>query len=255
MDELRIILSTATFFWGVGFLFSFTPRNLRLLSRICLYVATLCGVAYVMGRYWLTLPMMPMFMGAVGVAPVMSVFLSIASLRQRHCANTDTYLRYGMALCFAMSMTAQLFPKDFYLPFLKTALVYPHVMLATSLLGRACLMLAGVWAILVMTKKLDHDVRDNMSKMLIWGVAFWTVSLFAGEMWCYAGWGVPIVWEDATIITAMATWFYYIAVIHLHLMAKWSHKVRAGFISFGIIIIVVFNCIIEFGPYRPLFRL
>ncbi|MBN2751219.1 MAG: cytochrome c biogenesis protein CcsA, partial [Rhodospirillaceae bacterium] len=85
--------------------------------------------------------------------------------------------------------------------------------------------------------------------------AFGTLSLFSGELWSYAGWGVPVVWEDASIITAMAVWFFYIGLIHLHLTKVWTVKSRAVMAVVGACLILVLNCGPDLGPFRPPFGL
>lgn len=59
------------------------------------------------------------------------------------------------------------------------------------------------------------------------GLRVLTLSLFSGEVWSYSGWGVPMVWEDPTTLTAIGTWLFYVGAIHLHLGGLWSRRMRA----------------------------
>ena len=74
--------------------------------------------------------------------------------------------------------------------------------------------------------------------------------MFTGEMWSYLGWGTPVVWEDPAITTTMATWFFYICLLHLHLTGSWTTRSRGIYAAAGALVIFVLNCVPELGPFR-----
>jgi ABC-type transport system involved in cytochrome c biogenesis permease subunit len=84
----------------------------------------------------------------------------------------------------------------------------------------------------------------------VWGFAFWTLSMFTGELWSYLGWGTPVVWDDPAITTTMATWFFYICLLHLHLTGSWTARSRGVYTAAGALVVLVLNCVPELGPFR-----
>jgi ABC-type transport system involved in cytochrome c biogenesis permease subunit len=84
----------------------------------------------------------------------------------------------------------------------------------------------------------------------VWGFAFWTLSMFSGELWSYLGWGTPVVWDDPAITTVMATWFYYAYLLHLHLTGSWDIRSRTIYAAVGAVVVLSLNCLPEWGPFR-----
>jgi hypothetical protein len=198
--------------------------------------------------------MTPLYLGTAAAAPFLALFgfLSIGFWVKVQ------YLLLFRALCiliFIVSLSQLFFPKDFYLPFLKTATFFSHMHLAFTILGKAAFFLSGLWAINYLANS-NNDAKESASLFflfLVLGFVFWTLSMFAGEVWSYRGWGLPVVWDDAVIVTYMATWFFYIGLLHLHLAGRFSVITRAVASAFGIMWLLVVNCIPDLGPYRPLF--
>jgi hypothetical protein len=145
-----------------------------------------------------------------------------------------------------------MFPKDFYLPFLKTATFFSHCHLVFTILGKASLFISGLFALdyLLANKTGAYAPTSRFILWLVLGFSFWTLSMFSGELWSYLGWGIPVVWDDAVIVTFMATWFFYIALLHLHLTGNFGAKGRAYFSAFGTLWLILVNCIPDLGPFR-----
>ncbi|RLA97477.1 MAG: hypothetical protein DRG83_15805 [Deltaproteobacteria bacterium] len=74
--------------------------------------------------------------------------------------------------------------------------------------------------------------------------------MFSGELWSYLGWGNPVVWDDATIVMSMATWFYYVALLHLYLLKPWDARKRAYAAVAGLLLVFVFNVLPNLGSFR-----
>jgi hypothetical protein len=51
----------------------------------------------------------------------------------------------------------------------------------------------------------------------------------------------------------MATWFFYIGLLHLHLTRTWGPRGRAVFAAMGGAGVLALNCVPDFGPFRPPF--
>jgi hypothetical protein len=59
-----------------------------------------------------------------------------------------------------------------------------------------------------------------------------------------------MVWEDASSLTAIGTWLFYVGVIHLHLGGVWSRRMRAAMSVLGAVLILVLNGGPDMGPFR-----
>jgi len=250
MNEIRHVAEASVLLFGLGAVAAFAGRRGDAVARALLLAATVCGAAYLAGRYRQAWPMTPMFLGAAGVPPVLGL-LGYLSVRRRDGARARFVLRGVLLLAFALGTVTVFFPKDFYLPFIKTISPFAHAMLLFGLLGRAALLMCGVHAAAALAGSEPGDGAARASfAWLARGFALWTLSLFGGELWCYAGWGTPVVWEDASIITAMATWFFYVGLMHLHLTRAWTPATRSAMAVAGMGLVLVLNCGPDLGPFQ-----
>ncbi|MFZ5453866.1 MAG: cytochrome c biogenesis protein CcsA [Thermodesulfobacteriota bacterium] len=143
------------------------------------------------------------------------------------------------------------FPKDFFLPFLKSHSIFSHLFLGFGVAARSCFLAGAVLAGAFLCAREKAAVPPGFANLLIWGYVFLSLALFAGGTWSYAGWGTLVVWEDAMVLSFAATWFLYSAFLHLHLNGRWSLKWRAGFALAAGIIVVIFNYWPETGKFQP----
>ena len=156
---------------------------------------------------------------------------------------------------------AVLFPKDFYLPFLQSKTIFAHLFLVFGVVGKAFFLLGAARALASLRPKkkrirkalFSSVEKKEIFRCVVWGFVFWTCSMFAGEIWSYLGWGTPVVWEDAAITMTMATWFYYICLLHLHLTRTWNLRQRVCFTAAGALVVLVLNCYSDLGPLRAPF--
>jgi hypothetical protein len=224
----------------------------RGLSRGVLFLAVAAGLAYIAQRYQGSWPMTPMFFGTAGLPPLLAA-LALG------CADNSPEARFVRSGCVVLALSlaiaSLLFPKDFYLPFLKTASLFSHAHLWFTLAAKSALLFSALWS----ASCLFGGSEDPANQRRAWnwltaGFGSWTLAMFAGEIWSYRGWGVPVVWEDAAIIAFTATWFYYIGLLHLHLTGRWPVKARHWASVAGALLILVLNCGSDFGPFRPPLR-
>lgn len=116
------------------------------------------------------------------------------------------------------------------MPALQSAWFMPHVavyMFSYSLLGVATLM-----AIYHLVKH-DERVLSAIDNMLGGGLALFTVGMLTGALWAKQAWGEYWSW-DAKEAWAAATWFIYLAAIHLRLLRPRATR------SFCVLLIVGF---------------
>lgn len=224
---------------------AFLPRRAPVVA---LWLASAgAGFAYAAMRYAASWPMTPTFLATAGFPPFLAAFAWASQCRAAPAA-AATLSRAAIGCGFAVVALTIACPKDFYLPIIKTTSPFAHLLLVFGMLGRAALFVAGCWGIAGL-----RGVETAMPKMfrwLVWGFGLWTLSLFSGEVWSYSGWGVPMVWEDASTITALATWFYYVGLVHLHLTGTWSPRRRLTAAALGIPLILLLNGGPDLGPFR-----
>ncbi len=233
-------LSLAALYW---------PAGRRLAAALAAAAAAL-GLAYTAWRYYLAWPMTPMYLGTAALPPAL-IIGGWLSTRAAPAAPQLMVQRLSMALALIIGLACALFPKDFYLPFLKTCSIFSHLHLWFTVLAKAALLICGFWAVVLLRFGLSAG-QSRCQSWLMWGFALWTLCLFAGEVWSYLGWGVPVVWDDAVIVCFMATWFYYIGLLHLHLLRSLNHRRRALAAVLGAALVLLLNCYPDLGPYRPL---
>ena len=116
------------------------------------------------------------------------------------------------------------------MPALQSAWFMPHVavyMFSYALLGVATLM-----AVCYLVKR-DERVLSAIDNLLGGGLALFTVGMLTGALWAKQAWGEYWSW-DAKEAWAAATWFLYLAAIHLRLLHP------RGMQKFFIVLIVAF---------------
>jgi hypothetical protein len=224
----------------------------REVSRWLLLPAVACGLAYLAWRYRGSWPMTPMYLGTAGLPPLLAA-LGFA------CAGDSPearFVRLGcIVLALSLGLVSLLFPKDFYLPFLKTASLFSHAYLLFTLAAKSALIFSGLCSAgCLFGGRQDPPSQRRAWNWLAGGFGLWTLAMFSGEIWSYRGWGVPVIWEDAAIIAFTATWFYYIGLLHLHLTGRWSIRARHWASTAGVLLILVLNCANDLGPFRPPLR-
>jgi len=135
--------------------------------------------------------------------------------------------------------------------------LFSHLFLVFGVAGKGCCLVSAAWAVAGLLKVGSHDEKQNLQQTVqcsmnwaILGFVFFTMSMFAGELWSYRVWGAPVAWEDPAITCAMATWFFYIGLLHLHLTGYWSLRRRAVFAASGALMVIFFNIFPDLGPFR-----
>ena len=111
------------------------------------------------------------------------------------------------------------------MPALQSPWFAPHVivyMFAYAMLGAAALMAAYLlWFKKDATTDHELDICDNLVHV---GWAFMTVGILFGALWAKEAWGHYWAW-DPKETWAAATWFAYLAYIHLRLRTDRHRRV------------------------------
>ncbi len=265
LNDGQLLLKIAVGFYTLGLVCAFFPN--RRLAPILLFLipALLLNTVAVFLRFRTAWPMLPLYAGPVALP----LFTGMAALGRQASASHMAAKRGILALTVIVALAGVLFPKNYYIPFIQSQTTWAHLFFWFGVVGRACFLIAAAWAVaglLAKNRESEHlregedhrrtpssSIVHRSTNWVIWGFAFWTLSMFTGELWSYMGWGTPVVWEEPAITTTMATWFFYICLLHLHLTGSWSARARVKFTAAGALVVLGLTCIPELGPFRGLF--
>lgn len=262
MITAQLLFKIAAGLYAAGLVVDIVFSGRRGPAATFLLPALVANAASLLLRYLPAWPMMPMYLGPEALPLVLGIFWLATGSKRAGAARVRRIL---LGFSVLVTLLAAFFPKDFYLPFLKSQTIWAHLFLLLATVGKGCFLAAAAWALAALA---PHSAAKQQSRpavqppgspaafafsWTVWGFALWTLSMFAGELWSYRGWGTPVSWEDPAITTIMATWFFYIGLLHLHLTGAWSPKSRNICTAAGAGVIIVFNILPDLGPFRGLF--
>jgi hypothetical protein len=221
----------------------------RRVALGVLAIGLLLNMASISLKLYLSWPMQSPFQEPFWLPAAMAV-LAIGI----HRRGRPVLAGHLIALTAALSIIAGLFPNDYYLPFPRSNTIVAHVFLPMSVMGKACFYAAGVAALMFLAKHnetMEHDrARPLFGRFIVWGFVIFTLSLFLAEIWSYLGWASPVIWNNATMTSTMAVWFYYGCFLHLYLLRSWPARRRAWFAIAGVPLLVVFTLLPETGGFK-----
>ncbi|MDR0548827.1 MAG: cytochrome c biogenesis protein [Deltaproteobacteria bacterium] len=244
MENSLVIAFTSLYGLAAGL---FLVPKTRSGAFACAFLGEIAALGYIFLRYYQALPMTPMFLGSIAVPPFLVLFGFSAARKYKEPFPNRLSLTLTLGLAFVLGLLALIFPKDFYLPFLKTASLFSQGHLAFNVLGKAALFLAAIQAFLSLTAKIPNESQVRFWVAL--GFIFWTLSMLTGEVWSYLGWGLPVVWDDAVIVCFMATWFFYVALLHMFLTSRYR-RARLYLTALGGVWVLLVNVTPDLGPAR-----
>jgi len=241
-------------FYLAGFFYFFSwilcLFNCKRTASVCLGMGLAFNGVSVIWRYTYAWPLLPLFHG-----PFFLPFF-IGTLSYRTILKNTSESLWHIALICSLALGAAFFPKDFYVPFLASKTIFSHLFFLLGVIAKACFFIAAVQAVGYLLESYRSGKEEmpktgvSITRWIMWGFAFWTVSMFCGEIWAYLGWGSPLVWDDPAILTTVATWFYYACFLHLHLVKAWNVKNRAFFAVTGGLLILFFNAFTEMSTFQ-----
>ena len=257
------MISPSVFFQIAGGLYglallSILPsgRQLRKITSLLIAAAVSCNLAVVVLRDHQAWPMLPMHLGAVAL-PLCLGLLFFMVAASSESALRRSVQRIVLSQIVVLVAAALCFPKDFYLPFLKSKTLLAHGFLWFGLVGKGCFCFSAAWALTALRFSCSAEGKHQLAICVyrslhwaVWGFALWTVSMFNGELWAYLGWGTPVVWDDPALTLTMAAWFFYACFLHLHLTGSWNLKARALYASLGGLVMLALTCLPDLGPFR-----
>lgn len=227
---------------------SFFPVLLIMLGSLC------CTFVVFFDRYLDSLPMMPMHLGMLGITCMVGVIwcCDILADRQYHRSCESIVVLICLLILTAASI---LFPKDFYLPFVRSISLWAHLFFTLGIIGKGLLLYGGIvpLAYFVENREEGPSLNERISarmKLIVWGYGILALSMFTGETWSYLGWGTPVVWQDPAITTVIGLWFYWTCFLHLHYMRNWTANRRAVFMVGGGVLVLILGAHPDMGPFR-----
>ena len=222
-------------------------KNIALFFLVIGLAANLLAC---IGKYYYAWPMLPLYTGMYLLPFCIGVILFLTKLKNEQWSSMLPVL-----ICL-LSLVALFFPKDYYLPFIMSKTIFSYIFFISGIIGRSLFFIAALKALQALISAREKENNNSLGRntgplgWVIWGFVFWTISMFAGGLWSYLGWGSPVVWEDPAITTTMATWFYYTCFLHLYLRRVWDLNKRLLFAAVGGILVFVLNCYPEMGKFR-----
>ncbi len=199
-------------------------------------------------RYYHAFPMLPMYVALHGTTCILG---GIWLWKRPECHAE----RLLLPLVILLLCTVQLlFPKDFYLPFRRSATLWAHAFLLASIAARAMFMVSGMEALGGILAGGSLQESRGAFNHAVYGFFWLTISIFCGEIWSLTGWGTPVIWHDPAITSLMAMWFYWVAVLHMHYTGTWAARLQPVSMAAGGLLVLVLSCISDTGPFRGLFQ-
>jgi hypothetical protein len=208
---------------------------------------TLLYLAAIGLRYYRSWPMLPMYLGIPALVCCLAVLWLLN--RKRYLSEQDCPEEFFLRLLIVLlGLLPLFFPKDFYLPFIRSVTIWSHLFFISGTVAKGFLLLGALRGAVFLRKK--HSPLESAMSAVFSGFILLTLSIFCGEVWAYLGWGTPIVWHDAAITTTMALWFYWTCVLHLHYSTTWKKRSRAWMMAGGGILLIALCSPSEMGPFR-----
>ena len=151
------------------------------------------------------------------------------------------------------SLLAFLFPGDSYVPYPRSNTITAHLSLLLISASKAVFVASGVAAFIYL-RRGNHGgnglkAGGLFGNLVVWGFVLYTLGLFLAELWAYLAWSSPVAWEDFSMVSTMALWFFYSCFLHLHLLGRWNRPKRAWFCLAGLPILFYFTYLPELGPF------
>ncbi|PHR28448.1 MAG: hypothetical protein COA36_06100 [Desulfotalea sp.] len=230
------------------------------LSTLCIGIGTAINFAVVLDRYNGAWPMMPMHFGIAGLSVVLSFIwiCNYGTINRQNGLRQQPESPILLGIIVLVVAATVFFPKDFYVPFLRSNVIWSHVFLLAGIVAKSFLVHGGVkaFAALQGTQKKPKIAAlfNSATNWIVYGYGLLTVSLFSGELWCYLGWGTPVVWHDAALTTVLSLWLYWTCFLHLLFIRSWSQKQRSRFVVAGAVLVLFFACHPDMGPFRLPFQ-
>ncbi|MBI5809829.1 MAG: cytochrome c biogenesis protein CcsA, partial [Deltaproteobacteria bacterium] len=82
-----------------------------------------------------------------------------------------------------------------------------------ALLYLICLRCGGADALL-------RKFEDIAARGVLWGLFFFSASMFSGAVWGYLAWGAYWLWEPK-VLWSFIVWFYYAGAMHAYYVKEW----------------------------------
>ncbi len=257
MDLATGMFHSAVCLYGGGALCALRNASERLW-RLFVGCAMILHATSTVLHFQAVFPLVPFSIRSFGAA----LCLAVVAFFSREPSRDRVLRRLFLWTTFSLSLLVALFPKDFYLPLIQSYTIWAHLFTIFGMGGRGLLWAGTIWLVRSLLTFYSPGRHRGLSQALHgaigwirWGFALWTVSMFSGVIWSYHGWGVVVVWDDVALLTTLATWFFVVSFLHLHLSTVWSHHARILYGAIGMSLLLGCDIASELGPFRWIVRL
>ena len=221
----------------------------KVTSLVVLCLGLLANLGSIGLKLYLSWPMQSPYQEPFWL-PAALALLTLGFARKGH----DFAAKSMVFVTAILALAGALFPNDCYLPFPRSNSILAHLFLPMSVLGKALFYAAGAQALMFLLgygqKTGEQKTKPIFNRLMVWGFVIFTLSLFLAEAWSYLGWASPVIWNNATMTSTMAVWFYYGCYLHLYLLRAWPMRRRAWFAVAGLPLLIVFTLLPEIGGFK-----
>ncbi len=158
MTDTQFYVKIAALFYGLGLVVSYLPFGKHAVFRLFPIIALAFNGFAAALRYFQALPMLPMYLGPVALSFFMGV-LTVAT-GPKNAAPPFVH-RTLLSLTLGIAAASALFPKDYYLPFIKSQAPAAHLFFLFGVVGRGCFMMAAAWALAGLLDKKARRIQGG----------------------------------------------------------------------------------------------
>ncbi len=198
LSDSQLLFKIATVFYGLSLTCAFFSNRRRAVLLAFLLPGLFVNPVVVFWRFWTAWPMLPMYAGPL----VVPLFMGTVVALDGAASLTLSTLRGILTLTVVIALAGVLFPKDYYIPFIKSQTICTHLFFWFGVAGRGCFLIAAAWAITALAGRNGVSERRRGAD------------------------AEPGIKEKKGRRTT-ATWFFYICLLHLHLTGSWTARGRS----------------------------
>ena len=208
-------------------------------TALLFFLGALCMGLNIFETYIDHWPYTPMYMNSRLIVLFLGTLCPVLSL----CGKWDSKahgLFIGLTMLLFTSATL-FFPKDYYMPNIRSASIWSHLYSLADPLGRAIFIASAT----------DTVSGNTKSPLMELAFTFFAIAIFSGMLFSINGLGTPISFHQPEVIGFMFIWFLCLLISH----AQWTRfspsLFKALHVSTALLTILV-TIKFDLGVWRPL---
>ncbi len=245
MDS-QLTLHASAMLGGGATLLSARGTHPWLATFLVVAGAAMAGV-HLLKRFHFAWPFLPMYVVTEQVAFLLGILWAAwFGLRRISCPRQLTFIALAMS---SLTLSGAFFPKDYYLPDIRTATPWAHLFSWADATARALFIGASSEgaALLLLSKQRPSNRYHPLAAA---GLCLSSFAIVSGIFWSINTQGVPVSFSQPETLEFMLIWFLWLLVCHCaHTKIRndfyWLLVASAGLIT---LFITIRSC---FGIWRP----